>query len=121
MVRKIIHLPETKTIQKISVIPLIFPVCRVIFPMAGTVCLMGWRNRVVAAASPRVTAPDSLDSKPESTEWPINFYGFNHIAGTGRIVPTGGRQERRDGHLIKADQPDQEKTQDLGRDFPHKI
>lgn len=59
-------------------------------------------NGIQAVWPPGVALENALDAEPEAFDGSPNFDGFYHVVRTGRLEAAFGREERRDGFLVKA-------------------
>ena len=65
-------------------------------------------HRVVTAGMERMTAQNALDSQPSALERAVLCDGLQGIFAARWIEPAGGWKRSRDGHLVKAYQPDED-------------
>src|SRR5438045_205000 len=61
------------------------------------------RDGVVAAAAPRMAARQPAQGEAEAAPDAVPFDGFGGVMRAARIIPAGGRQDRRDDELVTAD------------------
>ncbi len=70
-----------------------------------------WGNRIIALATPGMTAGNTFNAQPESLQWTVYFQSFRHIMGTRRFITAVFGQQRRDKPLVKPYKNDQWKRQ----------
>ena len=63
---------------------------------------------VIAATAPWVAGEDALEGEPAAFEEAVFLYRLDAIIGAGRRVATALPDKRRQSHLIKPDQQNQE-------------
>jgi hypothetical protein len=64
-------------------------------------------NRVVAARPERMAARNTTQGKPTTASRTVAFERLDGVRGATRIITARGRQERRQGHLIPANEQDE--------------
>lgn len=74
---------------------------------------MFWRNRIIAFAAPRMTRQDSLYRQPTSFEDPVDLQSLDGVVRTSWLVSTIFTQPRRNRKLIKLDNRNQRKSNNL--------
>src|ERR1700732_2212939 len=61
------------------------------------------RDGVVAAPAPRMAAHQAARGEPQTAPRAVPLDGFGRVMRAARIIPAGGRQDRRDQQLVAAD------------------
>ena len=78
-------------------------------------CLL--RNRVIAAASPRIAAKNAFDCEKAALEWSVLLYCLKGILRTSRGKPTSRRRMWRNGCLIEPYKQNKQPRKKLLNDF----
>src|SRR6202023_585704 len=73
------------------------------------------RDGVVAAAAPRMAAQQAARGEPQTAPRAVPLDGFGRVMRAARIIPAGGRQDRRDQQLVAADHEGYAPAEDAAR------
>lgn len=58
-------------------------------------------NRIVPVPAPGVAAPDSLESQPDTLQWPPFLDRLDHVMRARWLIPATRGQQRRNRQLIE--------------------
>src|SRR3977135_360391 len=77
--------------------------CSIAVGRAGGSAVRFERDGVIAAAAPRMTTPQAAGGRDQPAPRAVPLDGFGGVMRAARIIPAGGRQDRRDQQLVAAD------------------